>query len=65
MKLYIPHYLVMASEIQNDYFHLLKDKKTGEETLFFLCMNYACHQPVSTILKLQQLMYQNISGDMQ
>ncbi len=52
----------MASETGDDRFPLLKRKKTGEETLFFLCKNYACHQPVSTIQKLQQLMNQNISG---
>jgi len=65
LKLYIPHKLVMASEVENDLFPLLKDKKTDEETLFFLCENYACHQPVSTIEELQQLMNQNISGYMQ
>ncbi len=65
LKLYIPHKLVMSSAVENDHFPLLKDKKTGEETLFFLCKNYACHQPVSTIQELQQLMNQNISGYMQ
>jgi len=55
----------MVSATPNSQYPLLKDKKTGEETLFFLCKNYACHQPVSTIQKLQQLMNQNISGYMQ
>jgi len=64
-KLYILHKLVMVFATTNSQHPLLKDKKTGEETLFFLCKNYACHQPVSTIQKLQQLMNQNISGYMQ
>ncbi len=46
---FIPHKLIMASAGENNEYPLLADKKTDAETLVFLCKNYACKRPVTTL----------------
>lgn len=61
LKEYIPHKIIMAAAKEMSQFPLLKDKKCSEQTLFFLCKNYACRQPVNTIAELKHLINQNNS----
>ena len=54
---YIPHKILMCSEQQSSQFPLLSDKKAGNPALIYLCRNYTCLKPVTTIrdlLTLQQ-----------
>ena len=49
---YIPHKLVMADNIGNEDFPMFKNKKKQDQTLYYLCKDYSCLKPVSTIEKL-------------
>ena len=49
LHLYLPHKVVMAGVEDDLRFPLLRQRKKGAETLIYLCRNYACQQPVSTI----------------
>jgi uncharacterized protein YyaL (SSP411 family) len=51
ISLYLPHNLVMASTQPND-FPLLKDKISNLQTLIYLCKDYACLKPVSSVEEL-------------
>ena len=53
---YIPHKILMVTAIPDDDFPLLSGKKTGEEESIYLCSNYACHKPVSTVKELMVLL---------
>lgn len=48
-RVFIPHKVLMASEQESAGYPLLAGKKTGVETHIFLCRNYACKKPVSTL----------------
>lgn len=47
--IYNSHKLVMASEKPMDKYPLLANKAEDSEILIYLCKNYSCYQPVSTI----------------
>lgn len=48
LGLYVPHKVMMAAPDSAD-FPLLRDKPAGGETRIYVCRNYACQQPVTTI----------------
>ncbi|MFN2456942.1 MAG: thioredoxin domain-containing protein [Chitinophagaceae bacterium] len=50
---YIPHKIIMATTNGSE-FPLLKDKTTNGKTLFYVCKNYACQQPVTSIEELKK-----------
>jgi len=52
---YIPHKILMVSAIRDDDFPLLSGKKTDEIDCIYLCSNYACQKPVSTVSQLMDL----------
>jgi uncharacterized protein YyaL (SSP411 family) len=56
LSIYIPHRLVMASARPNPGYPLLADKPGKEETLLYLCKNYACRPAVATIEGFLSLM---------
>ncbi|MEO1258976.1 MAG: thioredoxin domain-containing protein [Bacteroidota bacterium] len=58
---FIPHKAMMATSQANDEFPLLAGKEPDNETLFYLCQDYACRRPVKTIEELKQLMREGIS----
>jgi len=56
-KKYIPNKVVQASVKQNDKFPLLEGKIAIEENTFiYVCKNYACRQPVSTVQQVETLL---------
>lgn len=54
--LFIPHKLVMAAKEATPQYPLLNAKETDGKTLVFLCRNYACQKPVSTVKELSRLL---------
>jgi uncharacterized protein YyaL (SSP411 family) len=54
LKEYIPQRILMASPYESGY-PLLKGKGTGEITNIWLCRDYSCRQPVSSITELRTL----------
>lgn len=54
--LYLPHKLLMASEKPLDQFPLLAQKPGNSENHIYLCKNYSCEKPVSTIDELVKLL---------
>lgn len=52
---YLPHTLLMASSAPIEKYPLLRDKKVDVKTLVFLCENYACRKPVTTLQELETL----------
>jgi uncharacterized protein len=48
LTLYIPHSILMAAGEEKDY-PLLKDKMPNSQTLIYLCRNYTCQKPVTSI----------------
>jgi hypothetical protein len=55
LKAYIPHKILMCSAQESIHFPLLSDKRIGDKTQVYLCRDYACRQPVTTIQELQRL----------
>ncbi len=51
---YIPQKTMMASAKTNDNFPLLVGKEPNAETLIYLCQDYACRRPVTTVEELIQ-----------
>jgi len=59
LKEYIPHKIIMSAKEGSNLFPLLSGKeKTGEITLY-LCRNYACEKPVSSIQALMAFIRRN------
>ena len=52
---YLPNKITQTSFTSNPRFPLLRDKGTGSQTLLYLCKNYTCHQPVTTVNSLVEL----------
>lgn len=52
---YQPNKIVQTSLIENPDFPLLRGRGTVSETLLYLCKNYTCHQPVSTVNSLIEI----------
>lgn len=46
---YVPYRLIMASEIPKKEYPLLAEKPMDSENHIYLCKNYACLRPVSTV----------------
>ncbi|HEX6849335.1 MAG TPA: thioredoxin domain-containing protein [Chitinophagaceae bacterium] len=55
LKVYIPHKVVMAASGGNTTFPLLSGKEKNEETALYLCRDYTCENPVSSISALIDL----------
>lgn len=49
LQAYLPHKILMASPGENPSYPLLAGKKSAGETHIFICRNYACRQPVTTL----------------
>jgi uncharacterized protein YyaL (SSP411 family) len=49
LSVYISHKLALAAETSLPGYPLLADKPETSEILIYLCENYACRQPFSTI----------------
>ena len=52
---YLPHKILMVSPKEDKNFPLLSGKNSSEQETIYLCSNYACHKPVSTIEELLAL----------
>lgn len=52
---YIPHKVVMTSHNADNRFPLLTGRENDGETLFYLCQNFTCQNPVNTIEELVYL----------
>lgn len=52
---FLPQKVLMAATAANVEFQLLDGKSHGDDTLVYLCQNYACQQPVATIESFKQL----------
>lgn len=60
LHLYLPHKVVMASQHESGAYPLLRDKQVDNaQTRIFLCQNYACQQPVTTIESFKNLVLSN------
>ena len=58
LKEYIPHKIIMSGIKGSNSFPLLSGK-SGAETTLYLCRNYTCEKPVSTIAELMTLIRRN------
>lgn len=58
LGLYIPHHILMAGAIEND-FPLLKGKISNGQTLMYLCKNYTCQRPVTSVTEFENLVSSN------
>ena len=56
LGIYISHKLALASEIPLPRYPLLADKAKSSKTLIYLCENYSCRQPVSTLQEFVSLL---------
>jgi uncharacterized protein YyaL (SSP411 family) len=48
LSLYIPHSIIMAAPRENNY-PLLKGKMPNSQTFIYLCRNYTCQKPVTSM----------------
>ena len=55
LKEYIPHKVIMAAADGSNSFPLLSGKEKYKETALYLCRNYTCENPVSSISALIDL----------
>ena len=53
---YLPHKIVMASARSMENYPLLNGKTTSNSVLIYLCKQYACQQPVSSLDELLKLL---------
>jgi uncharacterized protein YyaL (SSP411 family) len=49
---YMPYKIIMGSISGDNNYPLLSGKGSNEQTMIYLCHNYACQKPVSTIVEL-------------
>ena len=59
LKEYIPHKIIMAKTAGSNSFPLLSGKKKNDETTLYLCRNYTCENPVSSVAELMALIRRN------
>ena len=59
LKSYHPHTILMISGAETDQFPLFRGKKSSGKTLYFLCENYACREPVFSLPALKSLINAN------
>jgi uncharacterized protein YyaL (SSP411 family) len=55
LKEYIPHKIIMSAKEGSNSFPLLSGKEKQQEVALFLCRDYACENPVSSISALIDL----------
>jgi len=55
LKEYIPHKIIMSATDGSNSFPLLSGKERSNETALYLCRNYTCENPVSSISALIDL----------
>jgi hypothetical protein len=55
LKEYIPHKVIMAAADGSNSFPLLSGKEKYKGTALYLCRNYTCENPVSSISALIDL----------
>ena len=55
LKEYIPHKIIMAGTGESNSFPLLSGKEKTDQTSIFLCQNYSCEIPVSSVAALLAL----------
>ncbi|RMG78097.1 MAG: thioredoxin domain-containing protein [Bacteroidetes bacterium] len=60
-KYFIPHKILMASATEVPGLPLLEGRKAENDTLVYICRNYACLRPVKTIEAFRQLVAANES----
>jgi len=58
LSLYLPHSILMAAADENG-FPLLKGKGNNEQTLIYLCKDYACQKPVDSVPEFENLVSSN------
>lgn len=58
-KLYVPHKIIMAAAQSSEKFPLLTGRDYYGKTGIYLCENYACRTPVTTIGELKTLLQSN------
>jgi uncharacterized protein YyaL (SSP411 family) len=56
-RIYISHKLALASAKPLPRYPLLADKQETSEILLYVCKNYACRQPVSTMQGFVSLLH--------
>jgi uncharacterized protein len=54
LAFYIPHSVTMAATSPNEY-PLLKEKNRNSQTYIYLCRNYTCQKPVTSIKELTSM----------
>jgi len=52
---YLPHSVVMATAFETQQFPLLAGKKSSQKAMFFLCKDFSCQQPVTSIERFMLL----------
>lgn len=52
LKHYIPHRVIMCAVLTDDSFPMLRGKTTDSLSAFWLCRNYTCLPPVSSVEEL-------------
>jgi uncharacterized protein YyaL (SSP411 family) len=60
LHLYLPHKVLMGAKEGKPDFPLLRGKGEATQTLIYVCRNYACQRPVSTIADLKTNILSNI-----
>jgi uncharacterized protein YyaL (SSP411 family) len=55
LKEYIPHKIIMSATDESNSFPLLSGKEKSSETTLYLCRDYTCENPVSSIAALIDL----------
>ncbi|MEM9846781.1 MAG: thioredoxin domain-containing protein [Bacteroidota bacterium] len=57
-QLFLPNIILMASHHKNESYPLLKGKTTKEQSLIYVCQNYACQKPVEAVEEAVALIQQ-------
>jgi uncharacterized protein YyaL (SSP411 family) len=59
LKEYIPNKVIMATTGKSNSFPLLSGKENDKETTLYLCRNYTCEIPVTSVTELMALIRRN------
>jgi uncharacterized protein len=60
---FIPHRILMASFVPDNTFPLLSGKAVADPALIYLCKNFECRQPVTTVAGLMSLINREKMGN--
>lgn len=52
---YLPNRVIMATDTENQTYPLLEGKTVGNETLIFVCQNYACQLPLRSVDEMMRI----------